>query len=536
MKFLRMLLRAQSRQSYARAHAYERTRRIPDRPSSLDTYRAVARRLAQPPAVLFGALPDGLTVEIPYQIALRSALVLGATGSGKSRLLIHLLLALLSETWRASEPSLSPAPEIELCDPKRETFDLLSRYVAALWLRADDEARERLACAIRVIDWSKDAVAPFAPFDNPGDVSDSFLAYLRADVAVQASAQSYSESLKTILFMFNRVLVDRRFPPNFRFASRFFNDSVYRLRILESVTDPDVRAYYSDLEHIPRQTREALLRRIQSDLAFPEIKLSMGIPPDDLRKILPKSDPTIVLGNYGATMSLPLSKAKERASYRLIDVLLAAPRRNSRRPSVLLIEESPMLLSGSTELAQPLCEAARTLRAVGVGLWFSGQDVANALPLTLVRTLQLNTVWNAYFQTREEADWLYPHILPNAADTNGERDRHRSFLRHMHGLPRRHFYLLAKGEPALPLRAPEIEDPERQAQVPADELRDVFRREIASRSLVPAGTACELIAKWEASVVDQAVLPAPPPPRNRKSAGSLAELVRQLEYRPDEDG
>jgi hypothetical protein len=261
------------------------------------------------------------------------------------------------------------------------------------------------------------------------------------------------------------------------------------------------------------------------------VRLSIGIPPADIDRLLPRQATPIVLGNYGFSLALPMTKAKERASYRLIDVLLAAARRDSRRRGLLVIEESPMLLSSQNELTQTLMEAARTLRSRGVGLLFAGQDFANALPSQMVRTLTLNTRWWALFQSREEAEWIYPHAVMSAADRQRpEGERHRAFVRTIQSLERQHYYLLVKGQPALPVRAPDIGDPSSIADETAEMLRDVFRREIASRSLLPAKTAAELIEKWEAEVVDgNGSSPMRPRLVRSKSSGKgLADLMRRL--------
>lgn len=488
MNLLDFLFSCEKRTSYERALAYERTRAQTILRSQSDVFAEAIRQLYGRPSILFGHLPDGGAVNLDQAIALSSALVIGATGSGKTRFVLSLIVRLLRRLFQLPIPEGGvDAPldvELELVDPKQETFDLAAQFIAALWLLADAEMKDHIASAVRVMNWSADAVSPSAPFDNAGgEVSDAYLAFLRNDVAIQASAQTYTESLRQASFMLCRLLVDRRFPPNYAFAVKFFEDESYRTRILEDVRDPDVRAYFRAATHtLPRQTREALLRRIQSDMAFPEVRLSVGIPPADLDRLLPKTNARVVLGNYGCTMTLPLAKGKERASYRLIDVLLAAPRRNPRRPGLVIIDESPMLLSGSSELAQPLTEAARTLRSVGMGIVFCAQDFANALPSQMVRTLMLNTRWWAIFQSREEAEWIYPHIVVSPNDAaRSEGERHRDFLRSVHGLPRQQFYFLAKGSVALPLRAVDVPEPREVVRGATEEyLRETFRREIAA--------------------------------------------------------
>lgn len=535
MNLLDFLFTRERKRSYQRALQYERSRNTTAARSQAEVFADAVRQLGGKHAIPFGTLPDDSPVRVDQSIALASALVIGATGSGKTRFVLSLIIALLRRLFRLpDENGSNDAPldvELELVDPKQETFDIASQFIAALWLLADDGTKERIASSVRVIDWSPDAVSPIAPFDNSSaEVSDAYLAYIRNDVAIQASPQTYTENLKQASFMLCRLLTDRRFPPNYAFAVKFLEEPSYRDRILQDVRDPDVRSYFHAAAHtLPRQTREALLRRIQSDMAFPEVRLSIGIPPADLDRLLPKDVAQVTLGNYGCTMTLPLAKGKERASYRLIDVLLAAPRRDPRRAGITFVDEAAMLLAGSTELAQPLTEGARTLRSVNKGFIFGAQDFANALPSPMVRTLMLNTRWWAIFQSREEAEWIYPHVVPSSEDlVLSEGERHRDFLRRFHGLERQHFYLLSKGSVALPLRALDV--PEPAALVPngtPEQLRAVFRREIASRSMIASKVAADLIAAWEAEVVAQAQPPraeAPKAPRH----STLADLLKQL--------
>lgn len=534
MDFLNMLIdwlfRSNQKESYRRALEYE-AEKAGGVLGQTEMFARARDELAAEDAITFGHLARDELIRVSLQIALMSALIIGATGSGKTRLLLHLLTSLLRRHFRISGDEEPFDFDLELVDPKLETFDLLGQYLAAMWLSAGDEARERIAGSVRVIDWSPDAVTPFAPFDNAGgDVSNAYLAFLRTDVAIQSSPQAYTESLRQARFMFNRLLVERRFPPNYRFAVRLFTDERYRRTILEGVPDADVRSYFEAVERtLPRQTRDALLRRIQSDMSFPEVRLSMGIPPAEIDKLVRVSGRSIVIGNYGCTMSLPLSMGKERASYRIIDILLAAPRRDPRRRGLLVLEESPVLLSGSSELGEPLMAAARTLRSAGMGIWFCAQDLANALPSQVVRTLLLNTRWWSVFQSREEAEWIYPHVVPaDDALEESEADRHREFLRAVHGLRRQHFYLLVKGQPALPLRAPDLPDPEASAGETASKLREVFRREIASQSMVSAKVASRLIEEWESRVVDQSEVPPPTASKTKPTVSNVDDLLRQL--------
>ncbi len=521
------LLHREHSRAYREAVAAELPKLAPPKPPS-EVMEEARGRLGGPMALTFGKLPSGQIVRVKGDTSLRSALVIGAPGSGKTRFLLGLLIELISRALRDEV-------EFELVDPKTETYSLTCQILAALYLGGDMALRQAIRKRVRVIDWSREAVSPVTPFDNAeGIVSNAYLAHLRTDATVQASPQTYTESLKQALFMLSWLLTEKGFPPNVRLVFKLYSDPAFRAKLIADVGEPDLRNYFAELDRrIARPTVDALLRRFQSDLAFPEVRLSVGIPPGSLRNILPPGSPRITLGNYGSGMALPASVGKERAAHRVTDVLLRAPRRNPKRPGLLFLEEAPTLLAGGSELVEPLTTAARTLRSVGFGVVFCGQDVANALAGPMVRTLQLNTWWWAIFRSHEESDWIYPHLLVDEAGAAlSEGERQREFRRIMVGLPKQRYFLYVKGEPALAMRAPTVADPHVTAKLTEAELLKVFRTEIASASMVPAATAADLIAQFEATVVDRATIPPPPakkaPPKGAAPVRGIADLLRMV--------
>jgi hypothetical protein len=100
----------------------------------------------------------------------------------------------------------------------------------------------------------------------------------------------------------------------------------------------------------------------------------------------------------------------------------------------------------------------------------------------------------------------------------------------MAGLSPRKFYLLVKGEPALPVLSPDVPDPKGRSD---DELREVFDREIASRSMLQARVAAEEIAKWEADVVGKEEIP-PSGGSSPSRARGIKDLLQHLDPQGDE--
>jgi len=526
-----LALRLEKDASYGRALANERSR-ILEAPMTRDiAYDGARRRLDGAQALTFGTLPNGDVIRVRRALALMSALVLGATGAGKTRFLLSLLLeplrTIIDELRVGAHAHREVSVELELIDPKFETFDLFRKYIAALWLTANDAGRELLARSVRVVDWSRDRVTPLAPFDNHfADISNAYLAHLRTDVTVRASGHAYTDSMRQLAYMFNWMLVEMRFPPSYRFAVKFMHDPAFRASILARVPEPEVRYYFENFDTtVPRQTRDAFLRRVQYGTSFPELRASY-VPPAALDRLGLMREAPITLVNTACTTTLPKTLGYERGAWRTMDVLCAAPRRDPRRPKSLIIEEALDFLSDpAAEHAEALATGLRTLRSVNMGTILLGQDVSNALPSNVVRNILLNTTWIAGFRAREDAQIFWPHVVHDPADRRSEAARRDAFFRDVAGMARQHYLLLVKGEPALPLRAPDVVDPSALAGTTDDALLDVFACEIASKSMLPNATALKLIEEWEADVVEKTAVPPAPASTAKKAKAAIKSIV-----------
>lgn len=535
-----LALKLQKDTAYARALAHERPRLAETSVSRERAYAAARTRLDGPGSQTFGTLPNGDAVRVRGALAVMSALVLGATGAGKSRFLLWLLLEHLRQA--IDELHINPHAlkdvrvELELIDPKFETYDLFRKSIAALWLRANVAGRDLLQTSIRVVDWSREWVTPLTPFDNVfTDISNAYVSHMRTDVTVRASGHAYTDSMRQLAYMFNWLLVELRLPPNYRFAVRFMHDPLYRADILAKVPEREVRYYFDNFDTtIPRQTRDAFLRRVQYGMSFPELRASY-VPPSAVERLGIMREAPITLANTACTATLPKALGYERGAWQVMDALCSAPRRDPRRPKRLVIEEAGEFLKDhDAEHSEATAAGLRTLRSVNMGIVLAAQDFSNALPSPVVRNVLLNTTWIAGFRAREDAQIFWPHVVADPADRRTESARRDAFFRDMAGMARQHYMLLVKGEAALPLRAPDVVDPASLAGVADDELVDIFTREIASKSMLPTKTATRLIEEWEADVVEKvAVPPAPAKKAGKPKIASLTDLKRF--FAPDEE-
>ncbi len=504
-----LALRLGKSTSYARALRNERAGMGDEPATPAAIYAAAAQRMDGPQPMTFGTLPSGDKVGVRRELGLMSALILGATGMGKSRLLIALLLEplrkVIDDLRRDAHRHADVGVELELIDPKFETFDLFRKSVAAMWLGANDAGRELLEHSVRVIDWSHERVTPLTPFDNHfTEISNAYLAHVRADVTTRTSPQTYTDAMRQLLYMFDWLLIELRYPLSYRFAVRFMHDAGFRNGVLTRVPEPEVRYYFENFDlTVPRQTRDGFLRRVQYGTSFPELRASY-IPPEAMDKLGLTKEAPITLVNTACTTTLPQALGYERAAWRATDVLCAAPRRDPRRPKSFVLEEAVRFLEdANADHVETLLTGMRTLRSVNMGIVLTAQDFSNAVPANVARTVLLNTTWIAGFRAREDAQIFWPHVVGTPDVRRTESAKRDAYLREMAGLARQRYLLLVKGNPALPLRAPDVPKPGNALGVSEAQLLEVFNREIAAKSMLPTATAMNLIAEWEARVVEQ---------------------------------
>jgi hypothetical protein len=525
MKLVTWFLKANENRHREAALTYERMRG--EATTSVRDAEDLARRaLGSSRDLLLGTLESGDELRLGLDTVDRHSVIAGATGSGKTRAIIDRLLRRMA---------LGPAAgfECEVFDPKTETFTELKKHLAAWWLRADEETRERIARSVHVIDWTRDRITPTAPYDNSDSaMTDAYAAELHTRVTIEASDVSYSDSLRQLLFMWSYLLIDLRYPPNFNFALRFFRDASYRTHVLSRVRSGDVRQYFSVLGQITaQQTQDAFLRRLWAEQAFPEYRYATSVPPAQLDRLgLPKA-PRWTLANFGTTNAQPQSLGHARFRWHVVRRLLSTPRRSVRRPLWMVFEELPVLVGGSTEVTEILMTGLRTLRSFNAALMLCAQSLSGTLPSPVVENILLNTHTWSMFQTRpDEADLLFPHVLHEHSDPRSDAERRREFQRQMQSLAQQHFYFLAKGHPALACTTPNVPDPAVEAHRPTEELLEVFDRQIAPNSMIGMDVATRLIAEWENDVVGQQQVAAGPstPTANRAPSGVGLDQLRRI--------
>ncbi len=516
-----------------RALAYEHARRLPPTEETSSTaLRQALGALDGPSALVTGTLPDGTTVRVRREIMLKHGLTDGASGSGKTRATAQRIDQLVDGMAAGAAPEV----EVELIDPKGETSDFTKASLAARILSGPKKVADWIRANVWVAGWRRDRVTPMPPFDNTGGrISDAYLADLRTQATAEASSYSFTDATLHCYRMYAHLATALRHPPNYAVCAAIHADAGLRARLLRDVADPFLRAYFETIEEtVPRSTVAALLRRVQRQHSFPEVRASIGIPPAAIDALGLRRTGLVRLVDVSTRFALPPGMAGERASHRVIDVLRSAQTRDQRRPAVLILEEAAALLARSPELAEPLTTGVRTLRSFNFALWFVAQDYSTALGAALLEPLVLNSFWLALFQSRRDAAWLAEQVVGEAAGSKSSTEARRAFQRDIENLPCQTYYLWPKGHQVLRLRAMDCPDPAAEG-MGMDELVDFFDREVSAASMVPIETADRLIAEWEASILSRREIAPPVAGAGRQRPYSMADLLRDLSAEAEDD-
>lgn len=525
--------RARRQRTEERALAYEKARRqpLPDDAATTPA-REPIEDLGGPDAVEMGTLPDGSTVRLRREIVAKHGITAGASGSGKTRATADRIVRIIDGQARGDAPDV----EVELIDPKGETADFLKASLAVRLLTGPKKVADWIRANVWVAGWRRDRVTPMPPFDNKGTrISDAYLADLRTNAAAEASAYSFTDGTLQAYRMYAWLCAALRHPPNYAACTAIYTDAGLRARVLRDVADPFLRAYFENLEAaVPRSTISALLRRVQYQLSFPEVRASIGIPPAAADGLAVRRDGLVRIVDVSTRFALPPGMAGERATHRVVDVLRSAQTRDQKRPAVLVLEEAAALLARSPELAEPLATGSRTLRSFNVGLWFVSQDFSTALGAALLEPLVLNSFWLAMFQSRRDASWLAEQVAGSASGAKANAEARRAFQHDIENLPCQTHYLWPKGHGVLRLRAMDCPDPTADG-LGIDELVEVFDREVGARSMVPIATADKLIAEWEAAVLGRREIAPPEEAPAKKHPYSMSDLLRDLTEETGED-
>lgn len=514
-----------------RAFAYEKKKRQPaELPPPMDNSAETLSRLDGSDAVVVGT-SAGRPVRIKDEIAWRSGIFLGSSGAGKSRGVVGVLKQLM-HAMLTGKPC-----EIAVIDAKNETVDLIRQVIGGWLLTLPEAQKEWLRRHVRIFLFGRDCVTPLRPYDNLGSIfTDAYSAGFRTTVTVDAGTADYTDGTKHARAMFDRVMTDLRWPLSSPVAVRFFTDAAFQIFVASRVRDGHLRSFIQTMAiTVPKGTAAAVCRRVDREMSDPHIRAAKGVPPSALDELLPAIEPGLTLARVGPDSVLTPTVAQELCLLRYFELLASVPTRSPKRPLLIVAEELAATVAGSPRLVLPITQLLRMSRSFGVALWALAQDFENAATVEMANAFALNARFVVAFQSREEAAWLAPHIPPDFAPGVSDAERKRAFLREMENLPPRSFFLWVKGMDLLRCQALDVPDPAVEFGRSAEELTEVFDREIGSRSTITLEKAEELIAAFEADVLGKRDIAPPPERKATPKFASMDDFLRHVEEEEDGD-
>lgn len=455
----------------------------------------IIRAVNGPDSISFGtrATAGEIEIRVAPHVADKHNLVVGSTGSGKTRFWLAIVMRKLNRALRRR----GRMQGIRLCDPKGETAKLLMAYIALLWMAADDDVRQLLRSVVHCVIAEGDRVTPIPPFAQIPGKSTAYVAELRAAAFDRASV--ISGQMRHVLFVCFWVMVELEAPFSYKFVVRFLRDAGYRGWVRERVKDQLLCELIEAIPTFARATIEAVLRVIVMFVSYVLVRASVAPPPKVLRQLGLPAQPSIVIGDFSSSGSVPRSIALARARWFTVDSLFEAGTRDTSTHLNLAFEEVTALLAEVEELTDLLLNGYRTLRSRNVSVTSLLQSL-EGLPKSVAHELLLNSGWAAFFASGgDAAQLLFPHVAADPRDPRRESERARAFAKSVQELKTREYFFWIKTNGVLRMTAPLLEDPTPSV----DELVETFHREVAPASTISVTQAEHHLAEWEREFVDQ---------------------------------
>lgn len=225
-------------------------------------------------AVLFGTTQWGQRVQLPLDKVIAHALVLGASGAGKSFFALSLLNQLIAS------PSSTSSVSLGLLDPKGELFEKAILYLYAHLYCLKPTEREAFKKRIVIIDFSNaELITPYNILARREYLADELMVAGRIDtISEQFSGLSeMSVRMKMILKYFFLLLTEFDLPLSF--FERLCINPLLLNALVERSRNPQLKDYFlSRFDDESKSTLLALRQRIDALLISEGVRLSLSAP------------------------------------------------------------------------------------------------------------------------------------------------------------------------------------------------------------------------------------------------------------------
>lgn len=340
--------------------------------------------------VLLGDTPDGEKIYLPFSNVLNShAMITGGTGSGKTRLALIILKALIARL---------PDNRLMGCcvlDPKGETFAgalfLVKQRLAEIGKVEARELRRRIV----VIDFSsRDPLTSYNILARWPNTDPDFFAGSRADALLDLLPGGDGLSLGASALLRKAILLLSEFGLPIGWLDDLLSDDAVRGKLLSRSSDQDLVTYFTrQFPNVPKQTVAALSRRMEALFSSDALRSTLSGQTAPNFRALQDEGKVILINAAGPNLS--------RGVRRLLQALVVADfcqavfSRQCRDLPFLLVSDEAQNFFITERLRDQMSDFLCMSRSFGVHGLFLTQNITGAVQDSRVaNTLHTNIRWS----------------------------------------------------------------------------------------------------------------------------------------------
>jgi hypothetical protein len=352
------------------------------------------------PQITIGCTPWGAPVIVPVSEIVRAhGVVTGTTGSGKTRMGLAVIKALLDSTIESLIAEASNPGGFGALDAKGDLFHgtlfLIAKHLQELQ-RAHPHAAHELRRRIVIIDFSSRFPMPVMSYNIfarwPGLEADFFAAN-RADVLMDLLPGSDRLSLGASGVLNKLILLMSEHGVPVTDLGEMVGNERRRSRLVAQCRDRSLAAYFTrQFPQVPKSTLSALLRRIDALFTSDGVRLALGCVSAPNFRQLQDEGKIVVITSFGKTIARGVRRVLQKLVFSDITQSVFS-RQKPESPFPWLCDEAQNFFY-TESLRDNVTDLLTMSRSFGTFFLFFTQDLQTAVhDPRILRVLNTNTRW-----------------------------------------------------------------------------------------------------------------------------------------------
>jgi len=331
------------------------------------------------------------------EIVKAHGVVTGATGSGKTRMALAVIKALLDSIIESLIAEASNPGGFGALDAKGDLFHgtlfLIAKHLQELQ-RAHPHVARELRRRIVIIDFSsRDPVTPYNILARWPGLEPDFFAANRADVLMDLLSGSDKLSLGASGVLSKLILLMSEHGVPITDLDEIVGNERRRSRMVAQCRDRSLAAYFTrQFPQVPKSTLAALLRRIDALFTADGVRLALGgVSAPNFRQLQDEGK-IVVITTFGKTIARGVRRVLQKLVFSDITQSVFS-RQKPESPFLWLCDEAQNFFH-TESLRDNAIDLLTTSRSFSTHFLFLTQDLQTAVhdPRTL-RVLNTNTRW-----------------------------------------------------------------------------------------------------------------------------------------------